>query len=186
MILALAGFVPGLGAAPDLLNAAIFAARGHWWLAAFSVVAAIPWLGDAAAAGNRIGHFLGNEAGFLRIGARAEYNTSKFYRYVGEREAQIIRTTGKIPNIDTAGNLKEVYFTDRFYATAGRAKTHNQLPYRPSYRVEISPENVPNRTPFSRIDPQANPRWGTGGGREAITSDSIPVDLATLERLKGS
>lgn len=41
------GFVPGLGAAPDLLNAAISVCRGKWLDAGLSVVAAVPGIGDA-------------------------------------------------------------------------------------------------------------------------------------------
>ena len=45
----LAGFIPGVGAVPDLLNAAIYAARGDMANAGMSVLAAIPGIGDAAA-----------------------------------------------------------------------------------------------------------------------------------------
>lgn len=44
-----AGFVPGLGAIPDLTNAAISAIRGNWAEAGLSVLAAVPVVGDAAA-----------------------------------------------------------------------------------------------------------------------------------------
>jgi len=112
-------------------------------------------------------------------------NSEKFYRYVGEGEAQAIRNSGKIPNVDAAGNPKDVYITDRLYKTAGRAKTHNQLPSKPSYRVEIDPGNVPNRTPFTKVKPGDNPNWGIGGGVEATTKEAISVDPTTLTRLKG-
>lgn len=45
-----AGFVPGFGAIPDLTNAAISALRGNWAEAGLSVLAAIPIIGDTAAA----------------------------------------------------------------------------------------------------------------------------------------
>lgn len=44
-----AGFVPGFGAIPDLLNASISALRGNWAEAGMSLLAAIPLIGDAAA-----------------------------------------------------------------------------------------------------------------------------------------
>jgi hypothetical protein len=47
-----AGFVPVLGAVPDLLNAGIYAAEGDYVQAGISAVAAIPVAGDAVAAGN--------------------------------------------------------------------------------------------------------------------------------------
>ena len=45
-----AGFVPGFGAIPDLLNAAISACRGNWLEAGMSLLAAVPLIGDGAAA----------------------------------------------------------------------------------------------------------------------------------------
>lgn len=47
--LSIAGFFPGLGAIPDLLNAAIYAAKGDWTDAGLSVLSAVPLIGDAAA-----------------------------------------------------------------------------------------------------------------------------------------
>ena len=44
-----AGFVPGVGAIPDLLNAGISALRGNWAEAGLSVLAAVPIIGDVAA-----------------------------------------------------------------------------------------------------------------------------------------
>jgi len=49
-VLDLAGFIPGLGAIPDLINAGIYAAEGDWKNAAMSGVAAVPGLGDGAKA----------------------------------------------------------------------------------------------------------------------------------------
>ncbi len=46
-----AGFVPGLGAFPDLINAGISAGRGNWGEAGLAALAAIPIVGDLAAAG---------------------------------------------------------------------------------------------------------------------------------------
>lgn len=46
-----AGFVPGLGAIPDLLNAGIYALEGDWQNAGLSAVAAVPAAGDAVKGG---------------------------------------------------------------------------------------------------------------------------------------
>ena len=48
MALDVAGMVPGVGAVPDLLNAAISVMRGDWVGAGLSVVAAVPLVGDVA------------------------------------------------------------------------------------------------------------------------------------------
>lgn len=44
-----AGFAPGVGAIPDLINASISALRGNWAEAGLSVLAAVPLIGDVAA-----------------------------------------------------------------------------------------------------------------------------------------
>lgn len=49
-VLDIAGFIPGLGAIPDLINAGIYAAEGDWKNAAMSGFAAVPGLGDGAKA----------------------------------------------------------------------------------------------------------------------------------------
>lgn len=59
------GFVPGLGAIPDLINAGIYAAEGDAVNAGLSAVAAIPFVGDAIKGGVLVGkgaHRLGSEA----------------------------------------------------------------------------------------------------------------------------
>ncbi len=49
LALDVAGFIPGVGAVPDLLNAGISALRGDWVGAGLSLVAAVPGIGDAVA-----------------------------------------------------------------------------------------------------------------------------------------
>ena len=59
------GFVPGLGAIPDLINAGIYAAEGDAVNAGLSAVAAIPFAGDAIKGSVLVGksaHRLGTEA----------------------------------------------------------------------------------------------------------------------------
>lgn len=47
------GFAPGLGAAADIANAAIYAAEGNWGEAGWSLAGAVPGIGDAVAAGRK-------------------------------------------------------------------------------------------------------------------------------------
>lgn len=110
----------------------------------------------------------------------------KLYRYMSETEAQIARKTGSIPNTNAAGAPKNIYITDRLYTTAGRAKTHLQLPEKPVYGVEIDPKNVTGLSKVTRVEPTANPKWGAGGGTEATTPNSIPIDPSKITRLKGT
>lgn len=59
------GFLPGLGAIPDLINAGIYAAEGDAVNASLSAVAAIPFAGDAIKGGVLVGRgsrFLGKKS----------------------------------------------------------------------------------------------------------------------------
>jgi DNA/RNA non-specific endonuclease len=47
----IAGFIPGLGAIPDLINAGLYAAEGDWKNAALSSTAALPLVGDGIKGG---------------------------------------------------------------------------------------------------------------------------------------
>lgn len=77
-----AGLVPLLGTAPDLLNAAISAARGDWMGVGISLVAAVPGLGDAATAAKFA--YKGVKA-VKTIGAVSEKRLAKeAKKYVGE------------------------------------------------------------------------------------------------------
>ncbi len=49
-----AGFIPGLGAVPDLINAGLYAIEGDWGNAAFSGAAAIPIIGDIAKGADKV------------------------------------------------------------------------------------------------------------------------------------
>lgn len=49
LALDVAGFAPGVGAIPDLMNASISALRGNWGDAGLSLLAAVPLIGDVAA-----------------------------------------------------------------------------------------------------------------------------------------
>jgi hypothetical protein len=53
-VLDIAGFIPGLGAIPDLINAGIYAAEGDLKNAALSATAAIPVAGDSIKAGTMV------------------------------------------------------------------------------------------------------------------------------------
>lgn len=113
-------------------------------------------------------------------------NEKKYYRYVNEDEANKIKKTGKIPNKTIEDKQKKVYITDKKYETSGRAKTHLQLPQKPSYRVEIDPKKVKNKTNLRKINSDENPQWGKGGGTEATTNEAIEVDTSKIKKLKGA
>jgi hypothetical protein len=105
-----------------------------------------------------------------------------YYRYVGKEEAEDIMKKGIIT---TEGKHEgKIYFTDRYYKTAGRAKTHLQLPKKPSYRVKIDPKDVKHHTPFKKV--YEYKQYGKGGGTEATTTEPIKVNPKHIEKLKGA
>jgi len=129
-------------------------------------------------------NYVSDPADWIDPQGLSECKPDKLYRYMGEGEAEVVKKTGKIPNVDAQGNPKKVHLTNRKYKTAGRAKTHLQLPSKPTHRVEIDPNRVPDRTPMKKVE--GTPDQGMGGGTETITKDEIPVDDSTLTRLKGA
>lgn len=52
------GLIPGLGEAADLTNAGLYAKKGEYLMAAFSVISLIPAIGDAIGKGGKIGTYL--------------------------------------------------------------------------------------------------------------------------------
>ena len=183
-----AGLIPGVGIIPDLINAAVSTARGDAVGAALSLAAAVPIIGQAAGAAKitkTVIKKVTKETVEVVVEKTAKEGTDKFYRYVGKAEKKIIDKTGKIPNINAKGKPKDIYITDKNYKTAGRAKTHNQLPNKPSYKVEIDPSNVKGKTDFKKVKSTDNAQWGKGGGNEATTSKPIKVNPKKITKLKG-
>lgn len=76
-----AGFVPGLGAIPDLLNAGIYALEGNYSAAAISAVAAVPGFGDAIKGGTMVGKAAS------RIGTHTAKEAAEHSAEVAAREA---------------------------------------------------------------------------------------------------
>ena len=94
-----AGFIPGAGAIPDLLNAAIYAARGDMANAGMSVLAAVPGIGDAAA-GAKIamkGVKAAKKAGKLTVGLQTGKKVNSELSY--DREA-LRRHRAKMAGLD--------------------------------------------------------------------------------------
>ena len=80
------GMLPGVGAFPDLLNAAIYTCRGDLPMAGFALFSAIPGIGDAA--------------GGIKLAARGaklakNASRSKKVLSVGKNEKRIIKITQK-------------------------------------------------------------------------------------------
>ncbi|WP_434573385.1 polymorphic toxin type 15 domain-containing protein [Pseudomonas sp. Z3-8] len=82
------GFMPGLGAIPDLINVGIYAAEGDAVNAGLSAVAAIPFAGDAIKGGVLVGkgaHHLGAEVAQQTAHKAAKEATERAEREASER-----------------------------------------------------------------------------------------------------
>lgn len=92
----LAGFAPGVGAIPDLLNAAIYAIRGDKLNAGLSLLAAVPGIGDAAAATKILGKGVKLTKNTKKVAAISEFKKKKIEKQIEESHNII-----KMPNKGT-------------------------------------------------------------------------------------
>ena len=109
MALDVAGLAPGVGAIPDLLNAAISVMRGDWVGAGLSIVAAVPLVGDAVG-GAKIAYrgakTMGvmQKTGVMQKISKAAKKTDKY-----ERRAQLAQASKEFKYIDiTPQKLKQL------------------------------------------------------------------------------
>lgn len=123
----------------------------------------------------------------LKMGAanleKAGTQAIKAYRYVSKAELEVIKKTGKIPNIDRSGNLKNVFVSPGKYDTIAGAENGLQIgkqnPFGPTespvYRIEFDLNSV-------RYTYAGNVEGGTGV--ELITQETIPINLTNIVKLK--
>ncbi|WP_286838989.1 hypothetical protein [Pseudomonas sp. PGPPP1] len=122
------GFVPGLGAVPDLINAVVYAAEGDAANAGLSATAAIPFAGDAI-------------KGSVLIGKAAKKTSTPSTRDVAAGAARKDTNGGKFlgnekcilrpyrPNKCAKGLAGHHVVPDRAFRLGGREKkTRNQIP----------------------------------------------------------
>lgn len=92
-----AGFAPGVGAIPDLINASISALRGNWVDAGMSLLAAVPLIGDAAAgikiarkgvkAAKSVGKLIKLGKGESKVGVKAAESINTWWKKQGLKNA---------------------------------------------------------------------------------------------------
>jgi len=80
-----AGYYPGLGAVPDVINAGIYAARGRWQLAGLAAIVAVPIIGDALGVGRK---GLKAAENLSRLGKNRE-SAGRLARKAAEAEAHL-------------------------------------------------------------------------------------------------
>lgn len=127
-VLDVAGFFPGLGAIPDLLNAAIYALRGDMLNAGLSVIAAVPGVGDAAAGAKLVGK--GIKAAKIAKNAskisKEQKTIAKKYISRNVTQKELLKEKGVTPN-NVDNILNEIKnerreFARNFYEKSGHVK----------------------------------------------------------------
>lgn len=93
----LAGFAPGVGAIPDLLNAAIYAVRGDKLNAGLSLLAAVPGIGDAAAATKIVGKGVKLTKRTKNVASISEFKKAKIQKQI-EESPNVVKLPSKGTN----------------------------------------------------------------------------------------
>lgn len=127
----LAGFAPGVGAIPDLLNAAIYAVRGDKLNAGLSLLAAVPGIGDAAAATKILGKGVKLTKKSKKVTAMSEFKKAKIQKQIDE-SPNVVRLPNKGTNQmkTSTGSLKnkevtriDAYERREIKVVGGKSKT---------------------------------------------------------------
>ncbi|MDE6887893.1 MAG: hypothetical protein K2P45_04510 [Eubacterium sp.] len=83
-VLDVAGFIPVVGAAADVANAAIYAAEGDWGNAALSMVSAVPGVGDVAGAAGKVVKVAAKGASKAKKAGNAVSKTKKMTSFLAK------------------------------------------------------------------------------------------------------
>lgn len=187
--LSVAGFVPGLGAVPDLLNAAISAARGNWSDAGLSVLSAVPIIGDAAA-GVKLAKIGVNTAKTAKItksvragekvrGEIPPTVVNKVWKKMRKYDNPPYKLGGKVQSIELTedttfvrvyskgqSNMKGQWVMrkeDVQGLTPNEIKNKFALPDEPQYMCEV---DLPKGTRMHKGTANKVDGWGNGGGTQ--------------------
>lgn len=159
----IAGFVPGVGAIPDLLNAAVYAVRGDKINAGLSLLAAVPGIGDAAAAAKIAGKGVKAVKAVQKTGktiAKTEKMSGEAYEAEKLRKAR-----AKMMGIDSDAPTNSQILYDSI------EPTNNSKRY---YFIK-STDNAPVQ-PVNKIDPVSTGKKGADQyANEAKNAKSIKV-----------
>lgn len=132
-----AGFIPGAGAIPDLTNAAISALRGNWGDAGLSLLAAVPLIGDTAAAA---------KIAKKGLTAAKEIKGTRALKETGEiTHEQLTRHRAKMAGVEYESSTSEI-----LYNTAPEQKQLLKATDKTQYK-----EHVGGELPQVEIDPKA-------------------------------
>ena len=127
----LAGFAPGVGAILDLLNAAIYAVRGDKLNAGLSLLAAVPGIGDAAAATKVLEKGVKLAKKSKKVTAISEFKKTKMQKQIDEspnvvrlpnkENSQMKTSTGSMKNMEVT--RIDSYERREIKVVGGKSKT---------------------------------------------------------------
>ena len=198
-----AGFIPGAGAIPDLLNAAIYAARGDMANAGLSVLAAVPGIGDAAA-GAKIavkGVKAAKKAG--KLGDAAKDNVTSISKFKADKVQKTIDESDNVTRFpsnkvsdSSLSNTKEMQKQDNVLQMDRYEKKVEKQVYGPD-KVTVTKKTdtvvdsigdtskVPNlKSTSNQFFHNHNPRGGNTSGNTSNRPTSSQQPLSQLERRK--
>ena len=154
----LAGFVPGVGAIPDLINAAIYVMRGDMINAGLSLVSAVPGIGDAAGA-----------AKILNNGLKF----AKKIDNVGSATTRVAKTSENIVSsvTRTAKTTEKSVATTRVAKTSENIASNAALTEKTTERsVQLSEKQVRRESVLKNIDSTAE------HGASDVLCDAVPTN----------
>lgn len=174
----LAGFFPGLGAIPDLLNASIYAFRGDMVNAGLSVAAAVPGIGDAAAGAKLIGK--GVKA--AKTAKKAE-KAGNVVKKVGKSSDNVtsmnaFKSAKRQDTINNSPNVIQGDFNKVGSTTGGTSKgrTASVSRIESIERKEIKIANGKNETVYVK---RTNPITNSADGLEPIKPVNTPTNTGS-------
>ena len=174
MALDMAGMIPGVGAAPDLLNAAISACRGDWLGAGMSLVAAVPGAGDAVGA------------------AKIAKNGVKLAKQVknGTMSAETAVKTAKNAEKLTNNTDNVVSLAEKRASKLERQRSKNVLRI-DNYKVEVKKQgNGPEQRTLKKISDKevitVKNSSGTGGVNSSPSGFDKPDNVNSVKSVGGT
>lgn len=144
----LAGFAPGVGAIPDLLNAAIYAVRGDKLNAGLSLLAAVPGIGDAVAATKIVGKGV-KAAKAAKNAEKAIARTNKMSSEANEAE-KLRKARAKMMGVDPDAPTNSQTLYDSIEPTNNSNR----------YLFIRSTDNTPIQ-PVNKVEPISSGKKGT-------------------------
>ena len=184
-----AGFAPGVGAIPDLLNAAIYAVRGDKLNAGLSLLAAVPGIGDAAAATKIVGKGVkvAKVTKAIKKSTTTANKTAKQQYKFGEltQQGRTLSETNKTTSSPKFGDI-----TEKGHKTAATPsisqKSSLAMPKSSASSTTPKPKSMPNEpnSPSSKLDVSGSTKCNNGALKDVFKyKDSKPNPKESADKM---